>query len=425
MSHYNELFISINRILPTIEGQITSVFSYSIFVSILSLGNVTTIGAIFVSLSLFFIISDNQIRKLVKKTSEGRLTKNWLIIVDFLMDDFYRFFIFIIIQYIDLFIKNSFFGDQQSVLEQIVSVFCIACILTFVITIVESFQTNDTGITVFLRVWNGMYGVAIQFFSIFIFKQIKELPQQSQIGLISISILVFYLIFEWAVRKLIDKMKRIDSTNRNLLWYTWINKLMDSLVVFSFFFVLRYIGDGIGSMSDSNRLSILGRFVVLFCLYIITYTIFGIIMYFSEYNLSGSIFINTFSRIWSKISGNTTGLFSIIIIEDVFNGSQQNQLLMVSIAMLIFYSSIDPFLRKIIQKSSSVKDNPQWASIISQLLDFPLALTPILIFNVITNYLNSKLENNSNVVFTHILIVITLQILATSIFTLLKFHGFY
>ncbi len=420
-------FNSITRILPTIEGQITSIFSYSIFTSILSLGNVTTIGAIFLVIAIFSIVSDGQVRKLIRITSESKKNKNWLTIVEFLMDDLYRFFIFIIIQYIDLFIQNSFFGNQRSIFEQLVSLLCIACILTLVITLIEEIErteTTETSIRVFLRVWNGIYGVAIQFFSLFIFRQIKTLPHQSQIGLISICVLVFYLIFELVVRKLLDKIERTEHDSKNAVWYRWINKLLDSLVVFSFFFVLRYLGDAIGSMSDNNRLSVLGRFVVLFVLYIITYSIFGIIMYFSERNLTNSVFVTTFGRIWGKISGNTTGLFSIIIIEDVFTGSQRNQLLMVSIGMLIFYSAIDPLLRKIMQKSSSVKDNPQWASIVSQLLDFPLALTPIMIFNVTASYLNSQLSSNTNVIFTHVMIIVTLQVLATSIFTLLKFNGF-
>lgn len=427
-TQYSNLFNSINRIVPTIEGQITGIFSFSIFTSILSLGNVTLIGVIFVVVALFFIIADNQIRKLIRNTSDHERNKNWLIVVDFILDDFYRFYIFIIIQYIDLIIRNNFFGNKQSLLEQLVLIFVIGSVLTFVIVLIENFQRSEnteSAAVVFLRVWNGIYSTIIQFFSLFVFKEIKELPNQSQMGIILLTVFVFYMIFEWVIRKLTHYMEKSENYERNALWYKWINKFLDSLVMFSFFFVIRYIGDFIGDMSSSNRLSVFGRFVVLFIVYVITYTIFGIIIHFSELGMTDSVFVGTFARLWYKISGTTTGLFSIIITEEVFVGTQKNQLLMTLIAILIFYSSMDYFVRKLVNASSSVKENPQWASIVTQLLDFPLALTPILIFDVITNYLNSTLSNNPELVFTHILIVVILQILATSIFTLLKYNGFY
>lgn len=441
-------FSSITKIWPLITGQVTGIFSASIFQSLTTLPNQTETGIITVLLGVFYILVERTIRKLVSYSDSYKKNIIWSSVVNDWMDALYRFWIFLMIQYTNFLVKNRMTGDDPSILFQVIFILSIVLTLLLVVSIMEYLQekmTNElspsfrakiskltifgkNSVDVFLSVYNGMYGVVVQFYSDFLFDEVSVLPNSTAIGIIGGLLLIAYLIVQSFIK---DLLRFFGNAKSPLTWRFTLN-ILDFFVVFTIFFIVKYIGLFISTISDVNQFGTYARFVALFSIYIVLYSFFAFLTFFNgdkneeeqtekgprNENESKLLWLSAIGKVWPKISGTTTGLFSNIIVTNIVTGSNQTRVFGLVISFLILWSMFEPFIRRKIEEYGD--GNKLWKSVVSQLLDFPVALCPLLIYTLFSNMLNNQILSGDIGLFSQVVVIFSIQMVSICFFTTIK-----
>jgi len=428
---YEKIILALNRTWPRISGQITGFISSGVFGILSALPDQSNIATFAVSTSLFFIIVDQYIRKMLKYISpEYNEKKYWNYIVDEWLDNFYRFSIFIVVQYINFFMSGSLASPGNKLFVQIISVAIIILIILFLVVIFEddkekvhtSNEENEhDSVNNFLRAWNGLYAVFIQFYTLFFFNELKTLPNQSEIIVSTFVTVGFYLIIESIIR---DIMKTDWFTSgRNPIIIKYINSILDFGSIFFIFFIVEFTGSWIVNVQGSNQMSVYGKLTTVFVVYIIVYSMFALITHLSESVSHKFIWVETIGRIWPRIYGATTGIFSKIIINYIFVPDQLNLIILSVLVTLLLYAAFESYLRERLHETKSVKTNPEWAAVLDELLDFPLTLAPLLTINVFFDKLLEEEPKTIPSLINILVISIVSQMIITAIFSLFKLIG--
>lgn len=418
----------LNRIWEKITGQVTGFFSQSIFGAIQRSANPLLNGVLFSVVSIFYMAFDSDIRKLFGAvSSEYRENKYWKAVVNDWLDNLYRFAIFIIIQELNQLILNPIFSEEQILVIQVVGFLIVILSLLLLITIFENYRekrvrygvyNEHNSIESFLRAWDGIYGVFISFYTLFFLNTIVKLPNQTLVGIGTFVTVLSYFIVDEVVRRNMSIFLNGDDTDS--LVGSWISKILDFGSVLLIFFSLEYIGDVIGVQITGFADSLPLQLLVTATLYLTVYTLFAIVTDLGTRDLSEQVWVHTIARVWPKISGTTTGIFSRIITEEIFDDSNRNIYVLATVVTLILYASFDFFVRDIVHNMQSVKRNREWKLVIDELLDFPLALAPLLTINVIVNeYLPNSLESS---ILDTLFVAAGSQMIVTFIFTIFRLY---
>jgi len=429
---YKKIIASLNRTWPRISGQITGFISSGVFGMLSALPDQSNIATFAISTSLFFMIMDQYIRKIIKYTSsEYNENKYWNYIVNEWLDNFYRFAIFIIVQYIIFFISGNIVGAENELFVQIISIFVLVLIILFLVVIfeddedklhVKNREDEHNAVTNFLRAWNGLYGVFVQFYTFFFFNELTTLPNQTEVITATFVTVGFYLIFESIIREIV-KSDWFSTPRRNPILIKYINSILDFGSVFFIFFIVEYIGLWIGSVQESNQLSVYGKLVIVFSVYIIVYSMFALITHFSEDVSNKFVWVETIGRIWPKIYGTTTGIFSKIIINYIFVPDQLNQIILSVLATFLLYAAFESYLREKLHDTKTVQIHPEWAAVLDELLDFPITLAPLLTINLFfTELIQNEPASIPNLI-NVLLISLVSQMMISTIFSLFKLIG--
>ena len=352
--------------------------------------------------------------------------KVWGETLDEYMNVVYRFFIFIIVQYMTVVLNRdtstSTFNSSgiiQQLGEAIIVTFILIGFVAVLSTMDEMYKEKGEegyvpeSISNFVKAYNGIYGVIVQFFSTSFFMTVREnVPDPITAGALSLGFFIFYLSTEYVARWLI---RYFDPRQvKRPIWDRTLNDYLDFVFTFSIFFVIQYIGLFISDEVSGNR-GILEELVILFTIFIVMFSFMRLIVELTKYDTEeDSWFItDTTMRIWPKINGTCVGLISTIVTDRLFTTSSEREFLLYLILLLVLYTMFDSFIRKAIDKVEDLKRrNPLWYSVVEEILDFFFSLGLLLFLSSLTNELNSI---SGVSLFQTLVTVICLQLVLSSV----------
>jgi hypothetical protein len=426
-----EILSTINKIWPNINGQVTGYFSSSIFNKVRdNPTNETEVSILFVTISMFYILMEPYVRKMVIYLQTMNTNKVWKDTVNEYMNVVYRFFIFVIVQYITIILNRDAstgfrnVGIIQQIAEAIIVTFILIAFVTVLRTMDELFtSTGEVGyvpesVSNFVQAYDGIYGVIVQFFATSFFATISEnVPDTVTASALSLSFFVFYLTTEYLARLLIDYFDPMQI--RRPIWDKTLNEYLDFMFTFSIFFIIQYIGLFISDEISGNR-GVLEELVVVFTIFIVMFSIMRLIVELTKYNEPRDLWFitDTTKRIWPKINGTCVGLISTIITDRLFTTTGEREFLLYLILLLVMYTMFDSFVRKIIDKVEELRTRSQlWFSVVEEIMDFFFSLGLLLFLSAITNELSSIEGTN---LFQTIVTIISLQLVLSSVLVWFK-----
>lgn len=386
---------TVNKIWPQINGQVTGYFSTAIFNLLLLQSSPTQTGAIAIGLSLIYFVIEPIIRKPIEKFKNDN--EIWNKVLDELGNVTYRFFLFIIIQYTNLYISRQLNDtiSNMSFFQRVVEMLVISFVLVYVVSVLEYFgeimQDQDDYISYsiknFNRAYSGIYGVVIQFFASSFFSILQNLASPRNIMIGSLVFFLCYLVFENLARMVI-KYSDPDQLNRPV-WDKTLMGYLDFFYTFSVFILVQYIGIFITGQL-SNNISIFGELTATFTIFVVFYTAMAMIVDLTKYmNREDSWFItDTTFRIWPRISGTVTGLIASLISDRLLVTESERKILLYLVLTILIYSFFDSYFRKILKYLQSPEEqNSTWNSVVIELLDFYFSLGLLLFLNNFTDFI--------------------------------------
>ena len=386
-------FVStINRIWPQIDGQVTGYFSTALFDSFNNRGNPTAAASFAITLSIVYLSIEPLLRKPFKFfTSQNTL---WEKILYELGDVFYRFFLFILIQYTNSYISRGLSDTilnvtvYQRVSEMLIITFLLVTIYTLLKVFGDALKDRkdyrSISINNFNRAYSGIYGVVIQFFSRTFFDIMRSLTTDREIVITAIVTFVLYLILEYYARILINFMDP-GQLNRPV-WDKILLEYLDFLYTFAIFFIIQYIGVFITAQLEN--LSIFGEIVGAFLIFITFYSFMALIVKQTSYLKKDKIWFvtDTTQRMWPRISGTVTGLIASIFSDRLLVTEDEQRILLYLVIVILIYSLLDPLIRKIMRQFQTEEERKStWNAILIEILDFFFSLGLLLFLNSFTD----------------------------------------
>lgn len=394
------------KIWPKITGQVTGYFTGGVLTAINREPNSQLIGIVFVFISIVFMILDPFTRYLfiyIEKNFFGA-PKLWIKIIDENFNVAYRYFFFMIIQYVNIAVATNRF-DQKEFYEEFLTIFLVIFILIFIVALFEyiydqypsklknkdilEYKIDEIPILVlknFTNVWSSIYGVVAQFFSTNIFVIVRRTTGSLTVAYTIVGFL-FYLVLE-AVIRLLLRWKPIKPVNK--LWRDILYKLLDFYYAVAIFFLVNWLGAFIEFTGDSGGYTVSAQLVILFLIFYIFYIMMAVITYLTKdlkkYNKIISV-LDTTGRIWPKISGTTTGLIAAIISDRILNITDGGVVLFGLISFLLLYTISLPILRTLGEYFDPDLKDPLWKTATDEISEFLTSLGILLIFSSLADVL--------------------------------------
>lgn len=426
-----DVLSTINKIWPNINGQVTGYFSNTIFDKLRQdETRVTQISLVAIAISVIYIIMEPWIRKGVKLFQGTKENKLWGAIIEELMNVTYRFFLFIIIQYINLLVGREGSGFSsvtffQQLVEIVVITFALVTIVSFLNYLDEKEKIKDSylseSISNFTTSYNAIYGVVIQFFSAQFFRTVREeVPSPMRAAMVTLGFFSFYLVFEFMARMVIEWSD--PKQRRRPLWDRILNEYLDFVFVFAIFIIVQYIGLFISDEVTDN-LGIFQEMTIVFLIFVSFFSVMrAIVELTSKEDSSKTWFLtDTTKRIWPKINGTTTGLVAAIITDRLLTTPNEEMFLIYLILVVLLYSIFDVMVRKAIEAVEELKERqPIWNSVVEEILDFFFSLGLLLFLSTLTQEL-AFLEVDS--LFETFIVVISSQMILSTLLVWFKEAG--
>lgn len=388
-----EFVSTINKIWPQINGQVTGYFSTALFDSFRQRGNQNQIAALAIGISLIYFIYEPIFRKPIKNFRSKNQV--WNKVLDEFGNVYYRFFLFIIIQYANEYVKRGLNDTITTVsfFQRVVEIFSISFILVTIVSLMEYYgeifkgehtYTADS-IRNFNRAYGGIYGVVIQFFATTFFDILRNLTTQQTAVIASISFFVSYLVFENIARWVIEYMdpKHINRP----IWDKTLLGYLDFTYTFAIFLIIQYIGVFMSAQLSDN-LSIFGEITAAFTIFITFYSAMAIVVDLTKYSKKEDTWFitDTTYRVWPKISGTVTGLIAAIFSDRLLVTENEQRVLLYLVLIILLYSLFDPVLRKIIKSLQTEQEREStWNAVVIEILDFLFSLGLLLFLNSFTD----------------------------------------
>ncbi len=420
-----------------ISGQVTGYFTSAITLDLNRRFERETLIPLILTITAAYIISETFLRWAVMNFEKKlvKATPLWLNIIDEWFNVAYRFFIFIFIQYINTGIADvNSSMTQNDILIQLLIFFIVSFVLVTVVSVLEyiysKFSKNKTrnyydisnfhifGLMNFLKAWEGIYGVVIQFFSTNLFQIISLIPNQTVVTISSILFFVAYLTLEGLIRTTLT-FKIFKPKSK--LWKQILDKFLDFYYVISIFFIVNWLGSLVDFSSERNMYSTTVQIVVLFILFIILFSVLAIISYISKGTDKNNIYLisDTTERIWPKISGTVTGLIATIFSNRIIDGDNDFIVLLSIIILLLIYIIMLPVIKKTFEYiDPMVKNNELWKSVMTQIYDFFTSLGFLLIFSSISDIVSG---DNGRGLEEKIIYLLIIQMVLSFVFVLLEY----
>jgi len=130
---------------------------------------------------------------------------------------------------------------------------------------------NELNSASIVRVWNRIAAVVIGFFSSFIFNEIRDLPSQLEVSIITIALFLTWMSVDNYIR---SRLSKIWTLKGNKAWQRVILEIMDFIYSLGIFLVIQFFLLFLSDEIGESNLNAAEKAVSIYAIVVVTFTIF-------------------------------------------------------------------------------------------------------------------------------------------------------